>query len=264
MTRLIWSGNFVLGSLDHPEGVCGSKFSGFVLKEWGALRNFPVMIKVSWLDIFYSSERFWWRWSRYCRISFQTALATSPAVIQQWCHGWAVWMDTLHGNRRIYSVNAWQLQVSESSHRELQLRGVNQVVLPRSHLSKAVPNLSLLVLATMAYANIFSFFSSSLQWNEISQSCNSWRLGMRASMDERGSLQPSWHTQHFECPACASIDSQGWANLGNSFFPTLSVLHEQRSSLTFVNLSRIFPRQEVLCGNCSLTEKGRVALWESV
>lgn len=52
--------------------------------------------------------------------------------------------------------------------------------------------------------------------------------------------------------------------LVNSFFPTLSVLHEQRSSLMFVNLSRIFPRQEVLCGNCSLTGKGRVALWESV
>lgn len=50
MTRLIWSGNFVLGSLDHPNGVWGSKFSRFILKEWGAIRNFPVMVKVSWLE----------------------------------------------------------------------------------------------------------------------------------------------------------------------------------------------------------------------
>lgn len=137
---------------------------------------------------------------------------------------------------------------------------MNQVVLPRSYFSKVVPNLSSLVIATLAYANIFSRSSSSLQWNDISQSHNSWRLGMSASMDGRESLQPSGDTQHFECPAC--IDTQGRANLGNSFFPTLPALHEQRSNLMFVNLSRIFPLQEVLCGNCSLTEEGRVALWE--
>lgn len=114
MTRFIWSGNFTLGSLDHPEEVCGSKLSRFILREWGAIRNFPVMVKVSWLDI-YCSERFWWRWSRYCRIFFQTALATSAAVIQQWLH----WQAVINGD------TAWEQE-------DLQcwcLRTVGHVVL---------------------------------------------------------------------------------------------------------------------------------------